>query len=350
MNVNPTRIRALDGWRGIAILLVIIDHTNLVAVHPYGHLVFIGQHGVALFFVLSGYLITSNLMAERSRTGRIDLVGFYVRRLFRLGPASWLFLATMVLVCHITREDILRCLFFARNFTSHDNSFWTGHFWSLSIEEQFYLIWPALLLLLNKRARPFALVFAGAIGLWRFAELKQILAGGFMLSVHTQFRADALLIGCAAALTPHRKLHPALLALAGLVVVWNFRQPHMLIFFSEALALGLIIWQTPALPKWLSAILENPALVWLGMVSYSLYLWQEFTIIMFRNPTPLIMTVRVVLSVVLTCFSYYAIERPMIRLGRRLLNRRKQLSPAIGNLEVGSVEGLRVVVQGDGRV
>src|SRR5580692_4954116 len=91
-----TRIRTLDGWRGIAILLVLVSHysplNSALSVHG------VGQHGVAIFFVLSGFLITTLLCEERSKNGVIDLRAFYKRRFFRLAPGAWCYLVSIVLL------------------------------------------------------------------------------------------------------------------------------------------------------------------------------------------------------------------------------------------------------------
>jgi len=86
------RIPTLDGWRGIAVLLVLADHVRFALHAEASPGVATGQHGVTIFFVLSGFLITSKLMEEKNATGSIDLRSFYVRRFFRLMPAAWAFL------------------------------------------------------------------------------------------------------------------------------------------------------------------------------------------------------------------------------------------------------------------
>ncbi len=143
------RISALDGWRGIAILLVLIDHIvsrmNIMPVRiDNAH---IGQHGVTIFFVLSGYLITSKLVEAP-----INLKRFYIRRLFRLTPVEWLFLSVLVFLrWHTgfpitTWSEIAGCVFFYRNYLGGNTG--AAHFWSLSIESQFYLVWPSVCCLL----------------------------------------------------------------------------------------------------------------------------------------------------------------------------------------------------------
>lgn len=148
------RIPTLDGWRGIAIALVLFDHiwTAILFPRKLGWLQ-TGQHGVTIFFVLSGFLITTNLIS-----GPIHLKKFYIRRFFRLMPVAWTYLAALMLLDyvaggHLTSWGEVRpCLLFYRNYAgpSHGGTM-AGQFWALSIEGQFYLIWPGLLLLLGVR-------------------------------------------------------------------------------------------------------------------------------------------------------------------------------------------------------
>ena len=138
------RIPSLDGWRGIAILLVLFDHIQMPLFGRYARpWMQTGQHGVTIFFVLSGFLITSKLIE-----GPINLRQFYIRRFFRLMPAAWIYLATLLFLNRMTGisfttwPELHACLFFYRNMVDVPGPGLAGHFWSLSLEEQFYLVWP----------------------------------------------------------------------------------------------------------------------------------------------------------------------------------------------------------------
>src|ERR1700761_6122181 len=132
------RIPTLDGWRGIAIFMVMMSHFIAgYLVHPrLGQWFNLGQHGVQIFFVLSGYLITSNLLCE----DKIHLGRFYVRRLFRLMPAAWTYLLVLVALTawtplKIIGSDLWACLLFFRNYLPETvTNTCTEHFWSLSLE------------------------------------------------------------------------------------------------------------------------------------------------------------------------------------------------------------------------
>jgi peptidoglycan/LPS O-acetylase OafA/YrhL len=192
------RIPTLDGWRGIAILLVIVTHVQAgllghVWRYPWMDL---GQHGVGIFFVLSGYLITSRLLCDEKGLGP-----FYIRRFFRLMPCAWLYLAVLPVVglllhTRVIGHEVWACLFFYRNYfplAENAHNAFTSHFWSLSLEEQFYLFWPALLIFAGKRwSFAIAVVGACACGAVRFAMWDQATSH----KLATGVRIDALLIGC----------------------------------------------------------------------------------------------------------------------------------------------------------
>ncbi len=274
------RISALDGMRGIAILMVILDHMSS-AWCQNAHLIQPewmkqGSRGVSVFFFLSGYLITSRLKAEYDRTGHIDLKRFYLRRFFRLMPAAWTFLAVVwILSPQVTLGEIRAAVFFYRNY--YAGSVLCGHFWSLSVEEQFYLVWPALVVLAGFR-RVRAIAVYGALGIvcWRFAHAADYRTPqGFF---RTEYRADMLLAGC-------------WLGLRGMPSPGRF---------------GLIA----------SRMLSWRPLVRVGTLSYSLYLWQQ----PFTRLTSNAETAAAVISVTFLAayLSYCLIEQPMIAFGKRM--------------------------------
>jgi peptidoglycan/LPS O-acetylase OafA/YrhL len=302
------RIPTLDGWRGIAILLVLLDHLHyalegkILAVWP----TYTGQHGVIIFFVLSGYLITSLLLRNPG-----DLRGFYVRRFFRLMPAAWTYLAAMVLwgwisgARVISGSAILACVFFYRDFAAIPDSvgFTTGHFWSLSLEEQYYLLWPPLLLVVGAR---------------RSRWIAPVLA-----LVCIAVRADGLLIGCALALLVQdektgkaiRRLAPWCAVPALVTLVYCIVGLHYFLPVIEPISIALLIAASTSFPQsiWFRWLSLKP-LAALGRVSYSVYVWQQFFVMSHGRFTPIFLFL-------LPCFvagSYLLIERPCVRLGHRL--------------------------------
>lgn len=346
----------LDGLRGIAISLVIIHHQLTPLSLPGGFL------GVDLFFVLSGFLITSLLLGEFEETKTISLRNFYMRRLLRLGPALSLYLlATLLITFHTQAFSFLRqlkliaiAIFYATNWRIAFG--WdpaldpTAITWSLSIEEQFYLIWPLLLfgslalkLKLKFIAAGLALVIL-AVVLHRYMLLK---AGADLTRLYygSDTRADALLVGCLFGLLHSRKAKlrtnlwlkisatVSAVALGYLVFSSNFSDLFLYRggFTAVAILSGLLIYVAAnEPPRILSAALRFAPLVWLGHISYGLYLWHWLVV---RNVSLYSLgrwegTARLALALGIAAASFYFFERPINRLKSRFAPRlTKPLSP-----------------------
>jgi peptidoglycan/LPS O-acetylase OafA/YrhL len=322
------RIPTLDGWRGIAILLVLADHIQNALldrfIRPWARL---GQHGVTIFFILSGFLITSKLLE-----GPIDLKSFYIRRFFRLMPAAWLYLAVLILIgqqVHATivaPSAVLASLFFYRNYVLVPLGATTWHFWSLSLEEQFYLIWPCILLLAGAR-RSLWIAAAGAAACAVYRLQHWAFYNRDFYNCHSQVRADALLVGCGMALLlANANLRPIAIrwakiwwipALVGLV--YCVSEFTLLPPFIECICIALLIAASMFHPK---MILASP-LMWrplsqLGLISYSIYIWQEpFMLVAKGNGLGGAFLLFVVMPLI-AFLSYEYLERPCIRLGHRI--------------------------------
>jgi peptidoglycan/LPS O-acetylase OafA/YrhL len=344
---------ALDGLRGLAVLAVMGIHT-----HPW--VLRGGYLGVDLFFVLSGFLITALLVQEHRRRGAIDLGRFYLRRAFRLLPALLVVLAFVWLYVLVwgTKGDLRRLsrdtattLLYVHNwrvvFTPPARlAPQLLHVWSLSIEEQFYLAWPAALaFLLGRKVRLrwlVGLTLAGVVGpsllrvaLWHGPPVARVYFA-------TDTRADALSAGCLVGLLVSAWPGPqgrrgraalrggawlAAVALLAHVLLVHFRDTYLyylgfpVVNLSVAVLIAALIWSPPPL---LARLLEARLLGWLGRISYGLYLWNYVIdwLVLSRGPawsdhpwrsTPLIWGATVVLG----ALSHYLVERPFLRLGRR---------------------------------
>src|SRR5579884_1343639 len=168
---------AFDVFRGVGIVFVVLAHTPIR--HPFfAAITPIGALGVHMFFALSGFLITYRLLEEHAQTGAIHLKAFYRRRVRRILPPALLYLGVIAVVGPMlgllptSPKEILACLFFYRNLyqPAMPSAWYTAHFWSLSIEEQFYLFWPFFLILwgpAKRRARIAALALIVANVIWR---------------------------------------------------------------------------------------------------------------------------------------------------------------------------------------
>ena len=328
---TSTRIPSLDGFRAIAIAMVLVCHESVVlpVVMPpqlRAQFVRLGPSGVRIFFVLSGFLITSILLRELEKTGKISLWRFYIRRALRIFPAYVAFLIGLAFLCSTgilsipkpRWEDYLPAALYVSDYLSVP---WPlSHTWSLSVEEQFYFVWPAALLFFSLRNNK-ALIPIGVIcvaPLFRFAALF-----GMTIFGDQQFEtvADALAVGCLLAIYKDKVgalltrmiptgLSPFVLPAAGLAIVLldgTANHPRILAPLGLSLmnvVIGIaIIFAVERPPKWLN----YRAIVGLGRVSYSLYLWQQ----------PLFQDYRlrywwVVISLVCAYFSFRLIERPIL--------------------------------------
>lgn len=285
------RVKSLDGVRGIAILLVVASHVSPRFV-PFG-----GIAGVTLFFVLSGYLITSILVSEHDKTGRIDLRAFYIRRFLRLAPALLallVFLGVLMAVVGDERSSdypfhaLLAALYVG------DIALAGGHpmglllhTWSLAIEEQFYLVWPIVLGLLLSRARDrrsLTTVVASAAALAFAYRLVAAIVWGFeRVYFAPDTNAFALLLGCALAarsrgrhvLRPNVSLMWVSIAALGAMSVMPLFKTHRLDFLElSAPVTGVFALLLVMIARGVhGGLLSNPLLVWFGKISYGWYLW-----------------------------------------------------------------------------
>jgi peptidoglycan/LPS O-acetylase OafA/YrhL len=317
------RIPTLDGWRGIAILLVLIKH-GAMAIRAY--IVDTGAHGVAIFFVLSGFLITTRMLREQEVSGSINLRHFYVRRIFRLMPCAWMYLlfASLLGAASNVPNDLVTGLpasiFFYRNFIPMHSGIvaLTGHFWSLSIEEQFYLTWPALFILAGaKRALQVALAITPAVALLRWHDWNST----SILKYATQYHVDALLVGCATAiLLPRLRVilkgwSIPFLLIALLCCISRY---SILIPLHETLVIAALLVATSANATVISKILDWKPIAFLGTISYSLYIWQQpFYYMKFMTAGSRFSAAAILLLIAVS--SHYFLERPFIRLGAKLM-------------------------------
>jgi peptidoglycan/LPS O-acetylase OafA/YrhL len=278
--------------------------------------------GVRIFFVISGYLITTLLLQEQARSSTIQLRGFYVRRAYRILPAAIAFMLPVFVIYwgELRWYHMAAAALYVTNFDP-GHPWFLGHLWSLSVEEQFYFLWPGVL---KKWHRHRTAILVGVI---LFAPVYRFVC--HLLKLHGRADetfpavADVLAIGCLlaifAARLPRIKTAWALAMVApvALVPVYvgavHFRTTAILLLvlwpllhFSIA-GLLLHVVQTP---YW---ILNVKPVVWLGKISYGLYLWQQLFAYnpQHRNWYWLLVPVG------LASLSYYLVEQPMLRLRQR---------------------------------
>jgi peptidoglycan/LPS O-acetylase OafA/YrhL len=335
-------IPSLDGLRALSIVLVLAAHAGLTIVPdrtgPFAWVPTLGGLGVDTFFVISGFLITLLLVRERERYGTVSLRAFYIRRGFRILPAYVVFLAGLGLLSAagtavLTGRDWFGALTYTVNFLPH-TSWPVGHIWSLSVEEHFYLLWPLVLWLLPPRqAGVLAGVCVVGAPLVRLA-ITRLAPGTLDVDYCTPARLDTIAVGCLLALIAAdpagRRLLPRLsgrraavaaVLLAGAVLVSRFvlarSATYQLLFHRTAVAACLagIVWAGVSCPRGpLGRILDAAPLVWLGRLSYSVYLWQQPFINPRSDAWVCQWPVNLVLALAVALASYYLVERPFLRL------------------------------------
>ena len=326
----------LDGFRGLAILSVMAYHAGLLAR---------GHAGVDLFFVVSGFLITTLLCQEERYTGSISLTRFYARRALRLFPALSVVLCASLLLMMVFPEvgrnyrSILYSAFYVTNWViafGWDQVSSTLYItWSLAIEEQFYLVWPILLSgLLKYRKSPRIVITGLALLLIAVCILRLILiahgASEGRIGQASDTRCDGLIAGClAGALVAFGRipsiriirLAMAIMALLfaaymlGLIATFGVGLTIINLFFASVIVLLLV---DP--PSGFLAILENPLLMWVGKLSYSIYLWHLFARFAadkcIEHPA-LQLIISTGLAFTLAAASHYLVERPFLKLKQR---------------------------------
>jgi peptidoglycan/LPS O-acetylase OafA/YrhL len=331
------RLGGLDGLRALSITWVFLLHAAHLPGFPtwpwLRHLASTGGSGVHVFFVISGFLITWLLLNEESAHGRFDVGQFYFRRAFRILPAAFAYLLGLALLGLAKPGEIVACTLFVRNlrwFTDESPTL-TSHFWSLSVEEQFYLLWPLLLRYMAARWRiPITAGLWMAAPVWR--QVNMWTFGADQLNwARLDFRYDFLIAGVLLALvqrepkfrtalgfaTRHGTLGFSLGAgLLGVLCLGNLRLPGFVVVFVPSVVSALIAYLILLLveerSKPASKLFSWPPAVALGRLSYSLYLWHQLFCLQTLWPSLQQWTWALTLSLGAAALSYHLIEQPCL--------------------------------------
>lgn len=355
-NPNRSYYPALDGLRGLAILLILLYHNfNFLPFFEFA------WAGVDLFFVLSGFLITDILL--RTRNNKNYLRNFYIRRVLRIFPVYYLCIILFFLLVPYLSKLTDQYVYYS----GHQFFLWTNtqnwlyifyekpndfmlfnHFWSLSVEEQFYLVWPLIVLIIKDTRKLVIFIFIILIAciLTRFGSW--LYFGNGYINFHFQFmtRMDGLCIGCLIALWKH--VQPGLLKkkmirlvvfiimihilIFGLIKLFSPSIPHFSFvgYTSIAALFGLLVYHgiagTGVLKKY---VLENKWLKGLGKISYGLYVYHWPILVLFRlyvrkelvatgfaeNTSNIILSVIAVLvAIAISWLSYNLFEKRLLAL------------------------------------
>lgn len=338
------QIPALNGLRACSILLVLIGHLSYQGqfVPNTGVWVYLGglgRLGVDMFFVISGFLITLLLLREQSRRRTVSLKQFYLRRAFRILPAYGCFLLGVAFLSatgavQLKTKDWIGAVTYTVSFV-HQPSWDIGHLWSLSVEEHFYLLWPVAFCLWPRRAWLAAALVVLATPALRWL----ILTRAPLLDVDycSLTRLDTIAVGCCLAYlatcpafwrlmqTPVRHAYSVSLLLVALVAFsWWLMLKFPIyaltlhpFFVASAYAVTIWIW-TNRSDSLLGRLLNSGPLVAIGLLSYSIYLWQQ----PFLNPYSAEWFTRSPVNLLclaaLAVGSYVLVERPFLKLKDRL--------------------------------
>jgi len=333
---NGGRIASLDGLRALAILLVLSSHlmASFTARLPY-----LGNFGVRVFFVISGFLITTILVAEFEKTETINLKRFYFRRTLRIFPAYYFYIS-VIFVCKILGIYQIPLADFGSALTYASNYFPTvswelGHSWSLAVEEQFYLIYPGLIVLLGlKKIRRVLIFVVLTAPLIRMLTMYLFYDGGnfslwLVFAFHTNM--DALAIGCLLAFY-RKRLHadknyqkflnsPVAFISLPLIISAVFYHPEAYLFLftlgwtilNLAIVLG-IDWLISNNDGGFGKLFNLAPIKYIGVLSYSIYLWQQPFAIYSENLIWTHFPFNLIMIIVFTLISYYLIEKNFLRL------------------------------------
>ena len=353
-----------DGWRALAILAVIMAHDKRW--HLFGHTNAnfrgFGGYGVYLFFAISGILICWRILEDEAALGAFHLRAFYIRRLFRIQPAAWAYLACIALliglgIVHERWHFWLGAFFLYQNFTWHGDQmhrmlqggWFTGHFWTLAVEEHFYILLSLLLFFCKRRRIAVLSVILLGFMAWQhwarhhhyfsldhserrtYWALPYLLAPALcamLLRIPAVYRAAVRLLQPWVAFS----LTALLVCLNQIetagprsVLHWN-----TLMQSEEVLLFCFSLWVISTMLHplaWTTRLLETHPLRYLGRLSYSIYLW-HLLFFSVTEPDPHITWRPLVLAgqqpwrylaaLTMAMLSYHLLEKPMIRLGHRL--------------------------------
>ena len=348
------KLPSLDGWRAISIALVLLAHSSHTVgfparFHPVSDVFNIGVLGVRFFFVISGFLITWLLLQEKAKSGRINLKYFFVRRAVRILPVCFLYLLVLACCTQYSQSPAawLANLTFTTDFYSTPMP--TSHLWSLGVEEQFYLLWP--LLLVWHLGRP-----AGNTRLLKILIVPLLVAPVARLLgcklwypevLHFLFQGqsffgnfDSLAYGCLAAILLHQRRTDVelvfqkyfqLILWGGLALILvplalkisSVPQRIQATGFDSLQATGfsLLLLQSILYPNrgWYR-LLNWKWMIHLGVLSYSTYIWQQMFCLtdasIFGVPDGWWATfpLWILLALLAAHASYYLVEKPLLKL------------------------------------
>jgi peptidoglycan/LPS O-acetylase OafA/YrhL len=344
--LGSKRINGLDALRALAVSLVFIDHFR-VTDYFLGVRLELGWFGVMIFFVLSGFLITSMLLKEHSKTGRISLTNFYRRRAYRIFPTFYCCWILTTVVQRLARRFYWKTaavsFFYLMDYgraLAPENMQQYLHMWiswSLAVEEKFYLLWPLLLLfLLKRRSTLIRMMVAIILGQWTYRAILYIACNVKWAYVYSTFdmRLDALLVGCLLAILVENdctRLHccrllrqQSLSALPPLVLVFMAIAPlsnkaaFLASWSLQPLIIAVMLLQTAYWGSKSWVFCSSGVVRVTAHLSYALYLYHPLASqIVYELHMRHLGYYAIALTVIMATASYRLVELPFMRLRDR---------------------------------
>jgi len=359
---TSARIQELDGWRAVSVLLVILGHIitfRQVNLHSdiLTRVVYLAGHlGVSVFFFISGFVICRLFILEEKRFGSVSLKGFYVRRIFRILPPLFTFLAVVALMmaAGLIRGSwaaLPAAAAFLSDLEHIPKNWFVEHTWSLAVEEQFYVVFPAMWILTPARWRggavvtTFLLCIASGLGvgllpvrpatvlaaLWGFAAISV----GVWAAIHEQWaravasRVPAICVGLVALVLLLRPVHLG-------------NQFEYTLFNAALLppGIGLVLMYSLERGRWLRAVLCSKPMQAIGVTSYGIYLWQQIFTGRLNEFTPSGVAIGFMLPLMLIVIplSYFFLEKPAMRYGKKLSRQIREEATLRNGAEAGSAQ------------
>lgn len=326
---TSTRIEILDGWRGMAVLLVLVGHFT------FSEWIWEERMGVDVFFVLSGILMAKILFVDR-----MALKDFYIRRFSRVIPTLFVFLIAASLISYLLNYEfslveIVASLFFVRTYFPVSPEYFstptpTGHLWSLSVEEHSYVVMSIMSLIFLARGK----IAFFLIGIYVLSVVNNIVNGLSMSAQELEYsliRTESA-IGFIAFSAGYSLLkrdhnisvpeHTSLVCLVIAAVCYLEIVPIWFTFVLSPVLLGIAVNHITECTRLLQSVLTNPVLRYLGIYSYSIYLWQQVFYKLYYA-LPFGQVSGFILSVIVGIASYYLLENPV----RTFINRKWSANP-----------------------
>jgi len=339
-NSTSRSVPSLDGLRTLSVGLVILSH-SLAYIHgepksfPFLQLTALGRSGVDVFFVISGFLITGLLLKDSDEKSGYRLKRFYLRRCFRIFPPFYLFLGVVWILWRtgfqrLDFRSFITAATYTYNYVSHGPGWLLAHTWSLSLEEQFYIVWaPCMVLIGRKKSTAVAIgsiLLSPAIRFLTYAFAPR-LRGNEDMMLHT--RLDTIMFGCAMALLwkderfqrlVEKIVRPPLVIFSILYIVvlapclstrFAAKYDWTIGYGLGGLLISVVVLYAVRTPgSAFGKFLNLAPMRHIGVISYGIYLWQQ----MFTGPNAFWVPLNLVAILACAELSYWLVERPSFRL------------------------------------